>query len=161
MTTRGKNTVIAYIAGLFDGEGHITLYRSNSETWKRRFPRYEIQIGVTNNDRNVIYWLKKLYGGSIRERFRDHPRWKTCYNWKLSSNQATDFLKKIRKYLRIKGERADIVIEFQERRKRKKNRFAQMTLKDYTYSEACWEAMGKLNSKGVHPQRLTEKTTEK
>ena len=52
-------TALAYTAGLFDGEGSITLTRTKRTRF--RSP----QVSVASCDREVLEWLRITFGGSI------------------------------------------------------------------------------------------------
>ncbi len=82
---------LAYLAGLFDGEGCITKYASNNN--------WVVQVGMT--DRDVIEYLASL-GGSMRVERKDPPR-KTLYRWRLLAQAETQcFLTAVLPYLRVK-----------------------------------------------------------
>src|SRR5579872_5495369 len=46
---------LAYIAGIIDGEGHITVIRSQRKN--SRFPLYTPRVGITNQSEVLIRWL--------------------------------------------------------------------------------------------------------
>lgn len=82
---------LAYLAGLFDGEGCIT--RANGRTI--------VQIGMT--DREVIEYLASL-GGTMR--CEDGPgrgNRKPLYRWRLlARREVAEFLAAVLPYLRVK-----------------------------------------------------------
>jgi hypothetical protein len=160
--TRGKvsKTELAYIAGFLDGEGWITLYKSKDIS-RKKYPRFEYQVGICNNNKGVINWLYDTFGGSIRTRNKQNLKWQDNYLWKLSSNQASDFLKLILPYMRLKNNQAELAIEFQEKRKLKKNRFKPMTEEEYEYANKCWEKMRKLNYKFNNQYRIPPAETKR
>lgn len=105
MITRGKESEVAYIAGLFDGEGNINIYKV--ERTSSKGPVYDLTIAIYSTNREVIDWLYGLFGGYVQTKnhlknsgYKSH--WKECYSWRLSSNQAQDFLRLVYPYLRIK-----------------------------------------------------------
>ena len=116
MVIRGKisEVELAYIAGLFDGEGHVFITIKKS-TNKMRTQVHVLRVGITNTYRDVIEWLYELFPTYLYKRIRhkDHPTWKPCFFWETSSGNAMDFLKIIYPYLRIKKEQAQLAIEFQ------------------------------------------------
>ncbi len=113
MVIRGKISKIelAYIAGLFDGEGHIFVYKVKQSN------TYVLSIGITNTYKDVIEWIYKLFPSAIQQRTRypNHPNWKPCFFWSTTSDKAKDFLKMIYPYLRIKKEQARLGIDLQEK----------------------------------------------
>lgn len=143
---------LAYIAGLFDGEGCVNIYKIDTKhtkiTGRRKNPRWELSTTIYNCDYKIIKWLYDNYGGYLQHRGRKNPKWKKSYAWKMSSNQAISFLKGIKKYLRIKEKQTELAIKFQQYRIRKKNKFATLTKKDVKFHEYCWLKMKKLNQRG-------------
>lgn len=117
MATRRKvdKIELAYIAGLFDGEGHIFIEARKSKN-KGKTVVHNLCIGITNTYKEVIDWIYEEFGAtrSVRSRWKDHPNWKTCYFWTTSAKKAGEFLKLIYPYLRIKKEQARLAIEFQD-----------------------------------------------
>jgi hypothetical protein len=106
---------LAYIAGLFDGEGSIVIGCSPGRT-KQANPSYWLQVSITNTDRELIDWLHSTLGGHIADGSHNPSRGKQrpCWAWRATSRQAQSFLQKILPYLRTKKSQALIAIEFQE-----------------------------------------------
>ena len=102
---------LAYAAGFFDGEGHIQIYHHKSED------RFVLSAGASQATGDIIHWFKEKFGG--RERYDEFKqsydkttmgrRWTWCCN----STRAALFLIKIRPYLIVKAEQADVAIAFQ------------------------------------------------
>ncbi|MDP2730270.1 MAG: LAGLIDADG family homing endonuclease [Dehalococcoidales bacterium] len=111
-----KKTDFAYVAGIIDGEGSISIYRMLSRSSKRRM-RYSLLVTVTNTNEWLIQWLKMSFGGSICKVIPRQTNWKPQYRWSLSTRQAADFLKLIKPYLHLKRPEAEIAIAFQSRMK--------------------------------------------
>lgn len=146
MVTRGKltNEELAYAAGLFDGEGHIIIYRNNkkqTERYKMKSPFYQLICGLTNTDKKMIDFLYERWGASksIRERHKNHPTWKTCYGWTIQSNMAMNFLKDIFPWLITKKEKAKIAIEFQEGMGKFGRK--QLPIKEVKRRDKCWKKL--------------------
>lgn len=116
-TTTGMITdkiKLAYIAGIIDGDGHISITRNVSKTCKRGY-RHRIQIAVTNSDLRLIRRLKNWFGGHIQKIQRPQIYRKQCYTWKLwAVNEQLDFLRLVKPQLFIKKSRAKICIDFLE-----------------------------------------------
>lgn len=97
---------LAYLAGLFDGEGCLT--RANG--------RPVIQIGMT--DRDVIEYLTSL-GGTMRE---EHPpgNRRPLYRWRLlARREVIEFLDAVLPYLRVKRDDASArLLELRESEER-------------------------------------------
>lgn len=109
----------AYIAGLFDGEGSIVIAVTKPSTKRKtKSPSHWLQVGITNTDRPLIDWLHSIAGGHVCDNSHSpsRKRQRPCFAWRKNSNQAMEFLRDIRPYLRAKAEQADIAITFQSER---------------------------------------------
>jgi hypothetical protein len=109
--------VLAYTAGLFDGEGSIVIGCARPPRAGGRVGiRYWLQVGVTNTDRELVEWLLSTYGGHISDNSHANGRagWQPCWAWRVMSRQARIFLLDIQPYLRVKKAQAGLGIEFQE-----------------------------------------------
>ncbi|NJO31400.1 MAG: hypothetical protein HC874_30470 [Richelia sp. SL_2_1] len=126
----------AYLAGILDGEGNISLLKNRS-----RNPRVRVQIA--NTDYRLIDWLISKTGvGNINTR-PGTEKHKTAYTWICNNELAILILQQIRDYLVIKQDRCDLAIkasnllnEFQDREDFSFNM-------EYTYNQ-----MKMLNKKG-------------
>ncbi len=108
----GINEVeLAYIAGIFDGEGCISLP-------ERHYPQtestYSLVACVSNTNEWLLLYLKSIFGGSISVR---NDRNRPCWNWSLRHKKAGEFLKVIYPFLRIKKPQAEVAIRFQDRKR--------------------------------------------
>lgn len=107
------STTIAYMAGLMDGEGSITLVKnygsSNPELY--RFP----YVSVASTTFELVQFCKDNFGGSISTKkvYQDHH--KPSYAWALQSRQAVELLDILVPYMLEpeKIRRAQLVIAFQ------------------------------------------------
>lgn len=101
----------AYLAGLFDGEGYVGIVPGRQR--KSENMSHTLRISISNNHPDLMKWLLKEFGGSIRKK-----RQKGFLNqeWRLSSKQALVFLNTIRPFLIVKKEQVEIAIEFQSDR---------------------------------------------
>jgi len=69
-----KKLTSDYVAGLFDGEGHVTIDKNCKG----------LQIGITNTNLNIIKMLKKKYGGRIMELKRYFKNHSKTWQWVIS-----------------------------------------------------------------------------
>lgn len=102
-----KETIIAYIAGIIDGEGSILLNNRSSKKSTHRHPR----ITVANTSYELLLFLKSNLGGSICKKkvYKSHHKQSWC--WSLGSN-VIKILELILPYLTIteKIYRAKLII---------------------------------------------------
>ena len=102
-----KKLDIAYIAGLFDGEGDVGMYKYTSSKNGKRYLKLTPRIHNTN--KNVLDWIASTF--QVGKVFRDrkgikksgNPARKQCYV--TAHLQARKFLKIIYPYLQIKKEK--------------------------------------------------------
>jgi len=101
----------AYIAGLFDGEGTITIMR---QTQPARGYQLLVTMGVAKAD-STLNELKQVFGGILHRPNRTPSgRPTSVTRWQVTSDKAYRFLQAVFPYLRIKAEEARVGIEFHE-----------------------------------------------
>lgn len=100
-------TDLAYLAGIVDGEGSISMLRLNP---KRGSWRIVLQVGVC--DRILVEWIEAQFGGHTlyeiqakKENHRDY------HHWRAYGHTARYVLPLIEPYLLIKRQRALWAIE--------------------------------------------------
>ena len=99
----------AYYAGLFDGEGHITL----SKRYSRRDGRFSYcrSIGITNTNKPVLDKLaSQLYGCIYINNHKRKKRQRTAYVWVAYGETMRIFLKGVLPYLKIKKGQAEVLL---------------------------------------------------
>jgi len=101
------HTAIAYIAGLIDGEGTISLRRKIGN-------HYNIEVYITNTNLCVLEWVQKtLQMGKIFT-FKPRPPRKTQIKWHVHSRNAEKLLNMVQPYLIIKQGECLEAIMFRE-----------------------------------------------
>ena len=100
------DTELAYAAGLFDGEGSISLVRQKNNR------SHSPQVAVASNDLEVLVWFRKRFGGSIVTKRPRKSTHSVSYDWRLTDRRALTFLQLIRPYLVIerKIRRIDLLL---------------------------------------------------
>ncbi len=108
-----KDTELAYLAGLIDGEGSICISF-------RRWKKYgEVQtrasLVVYNTDLRMLTWIKERAGGMIYAINRKgSPDWRPSGHWRASELQAELLIEKLMPFLVIKKDQALVYLEFQK-----------------------------------------------
>lgn len=114
---------IQYVAGLFDGEGCISIgkgmFLGGYARYSEDYIRYQLAVGMAMTYRPVIEQLSRQFGGRFAgghktDRAKAFPNRRPGFAWGLSSGPAAAFLVKIEPYLIVKQEEARVAIEFQE-----------------------------------------------
>lgn len=98
---------LAYIAGLFDGEGSVTITR------RKQWNYFFLTITITNTNKDVISKLQELLGGSVHHKIYKNPKYKQGWYWQANTKRAGLILEKLLPYLIIKRGKAEIAIQFQ------------------------------------------------
>lgn len=106
-----EKTQLAYIAGIIDGEGCITIIKHKTRC---KSPHYQVHVVMCMCDPRILEFLNKNFGGSFRPKRKKTLRWRKAFQWSLVANQAIAFLRIIRPWLVLKAEEADIAIELQK-----------------------------------------------
>lgn len=110
--------ILAYTAGLFDGEGCVSIAKWKIGTSKRyHSPRHVLRVLVSNTNKEVLTWIKEKFGGYIS----NHSSNKSLssghspsYSWNLERKRAMHFLESISPLLIIKRRTTELAIEFQK-----------------------------------------------
>jgi hypothetical protein len=107
--------ILAYTAGLLDGEGSFTIGVSRNRRG-RIAPSYWLQVGITNTDRALLDWLLATFGGHISDNSRapSKKNKRPCWAWRIMGCQAVPFLRAVAPYVRIKHKQLLLAIEFQQ-----------------------------------------------
>jgi len=94
----------AYLAGLIDGEGSLEI--------RKKGRKYEARIRVWMVNYELIKWLYDSFGGFLGKREFDN-NCKTAYGWTIKGKkQVEPIIKKIRPYLKVKKNQAELIIKF-------------------------------------------------
>lgn len=102
---------LAYLAGIFDGEGCIDIARiSRKDRWSPTY-RLQCRLAMCNPYIPKLFYFR--FGGSVRT-FKRDPKWSRQWYWHISGVKAVEFLNVIKPYLRLKRAEADLAITFQE-----------------------------------------------
>ena len=107
----------AYAAGIIDGEGCIGVYNQTSPTTRTK-TRLCLSVRVRMSDWEAVLWLKNIFGGCYRPSPQLGYGTRVMYEWVLSSQMASGFLKQVLPYLKNKRRQAELAIQFQDKKKR-------------------------------------------
>lgn len=136
----------AYIAGIIDGEGTITLTR------KHKNENRQLAISVSNNERTVLeYMLQTLNMGKITNKRVNSQNHAPNFTYAVYNRQALWLLEKVAPYLKTyKAQRARLIL----------NNYIRLTPRNGKYSEALKSQRTKFEVEvlSIKPERLI--TTE-
>jgi hypothetical protein len=97
----------AYIAGLIDGEGTVTLTRLHAGEGRR------LVVSISNNDLALLKFVQSSVGaGKITGKRTASERHSPSFTWQITSRQALGLLAQIVAYLRTyKAHRARMALD--------------------------------------------------
>ena len=134
---------IAYIAGIIDGDGCITITRRKIRRLKTDNWYYEPQVIITNTDKELLRFCAERYGGWIAKLRKPNRNYSTAYQWKVTGDEMKSILDDVNPYLIVRRKQANIVLLFP---KYKRNGQKARTDTEKQEQETIWLAIKKLNS---------------
>lgn len=135
-----------YVAGFLDGEGWFRIKKAKNKD--RIAPSYQIQVGASSTDPNILKLLVEKYGGAITIRLRkNNPKWKTEYSYSIMCKQAETLIIQIAPFLIIKKERALKCLELSKTKKQEHG--TRLSKEVLNYREQMFMEMKELNQRGV------------
>jgi hypothetical protein len=137
-----EEVVKAYIAGIVDGEGSVTLMKHHRNETPIPY------VSVSNNSLELVKWLKQVAGGIICTRKRKVLHHKTSYVWSVRQDRAIRFLDEIKQYLIIKKPQADLI---SKRYKSVTSRSGKYTVEMLTKKYELVAQIRKLNQRSIKP----------
>lgn len=106
-----KDTDLAWIAGFFDGEGCVCIYRSKEAPSQLRpngRGRHVLNLTLTQNNKEILDWVASVFGGRVRS-YREN----ICYRWYLCGrDKQRAFLYAVLPYLKLKKRQAELALEY-------------------------------------------------
>lgn len=105
---------LSWLAGLFDGEGSIGVYKRNWDRTKTT-QYYTMTVCLAQSGswgKALVESLQTTYGGHIR--YAPGKSKKDMYHWQLDANKAALFLTEIKEYLWYKQPQAILALKFQK-----------------------------------------------
>lgn len=141
-----EDIVLAYTAGLIDGEGSIMIIKTASPSTLRKHT-FILKVVIANTNRQLVDWVKLHFGGDISCQIPKKIVEKPIFYWRVTAKQAYNFLLQIEPYLIIKNNQAKLALEFQKDRGKGKTKLSD---NEWQVNETQRLTMKELNKKGVH-----------
>jgi len=97
----------AYLAGLIDGEGTITLSRRHSNE------RRQLVVSIVSTEREIVAWARETIGaGKVTRKRTSSIRHTPSFTFSISNRQALEVLRQTMPHLRsYKRRRAELALE--------------------------------------------------
>ena len=121
---------IAYIAGIFDGEGSVDYAKRLAAKRSDRPKRYmclRVDCTVSMTDEELIRWMHEtLKLGTVRLNIKNKspsskPHWKDQWRWRCYHRSALKFAKLIIPFARVKRKKLQQIINHYELKQTQKN----------------------------------------
>ena len=93
----------AYLAGIIDGEGTVTLMKHHRNETPIPF------VAIANNNLVLLKWIKSLVGGNLCAKKKRLPHHHDSYVLNIRQDRALRFLNEIKQYLIIKRRQAELI----------------------------------------------------
>lgn len=106
--------LIAYLAGIIDGEGCISLRRNKGRG------QYYVRVCVGIAHRRTCELLQETFGGNVRQEKRSkYPNAQPIFRWDMSRTEdVLNFLEQVAPFIRIKARQVKLAYEWIELKKR-------------------------------------------
>lgn len=106
-----KDTDLAYIAGIVDGEGCVRINKTKAYKCQGKVtPTYNARIQIRMTDEEAIRFIAQTLGGWYYPEKKAAPHRKKLYCYQASGKAAENILRTILPYLRVKKEQALTVL---------------------------------------------------
>ena len=132
-----KKTDLAYVAGIVDGEGCITI--AHKWEYKRGTESYSLLISLHSTDEWLCQFLRNAFGGYVGlDQRKARPHHLPAWRWQVTGKYAYELLRVILPYLHLKRPQAELAIKFQEAKMRRGHRRGRtgMTAEERVIEEA-------------------------
>lgn len=101
---------LAYLAGVIDSDGYVTVHRST----RAGKDYYAARIGVAGTRREPHDLAASLWGGRVACYEPKNPRHRAQYQWNRTGDPALVAILDVLPYLRVKTAQAWLAVEVQE-----------------------------------------------
>lgn len=112
---------IAYIAGLFDGEGHIHIEKNGT-----------LEVGITNKNIDILQKIVATFGGYLHRKKNKYGYYGIV---RFKNGSAINFLKTIYPYVQIRKEQVKYAIEYGENNREEKEKYRYLVNATLRYED--------------------------
>jgi hypothetical protein len=96
-----------YFAGLFDGEGHVTISHLKKDD------TYRLVLALTNTDKIALQYLQAQFGGKLHEKTRNGSLGKKkCYILMWHGKDAKEVARNLLPYSVIKSSQLMVIMRY-------------------------------------------------
>lgn len=144
-----RDTTLAYLAGLIDADGCITIQGTGLRA------NLVPVVHVSNTDVELLQWLLATFGGHLSLIRQGNDRHRAFGRWNIRGQLAVDLLAKLRPHLRVKRHQAWLAQEFWAQRQPFKMGRAKLPVEILALRLGYHAAMHELNRTGPVKGRLS------
>lgn len=113
LLNRKRETFQAYLAGIFDGEGSVGVYKRPAGNRHKHYTISSVQIQLRMSDPIPVLLFHKQYGGFYSvTRFNENPKWQTMHVWSVTGNNAYQALKELKPYVIAKKDQISLSLSY-------------------------------------------------
>lgn len=135
MLNINRELIIAYIAGIVDGEGSIVIERTKNH--------YKARLHISSSSREIVDFCQSSFDCGHVYKYNDHqPNHRLAYQWVVNSKMAQRVLLELLPYLILKKRQAIIGIALESR---KKGRFFPVSPEELIIRDRMRNTVMKLN----------------
>jgi hypothetical protein len=148
MPYQGNFIDLAWMAGLFEGEGTVSLTAPQDS---RRTGH--VRVSMCNVDRQLVDPFIEWWGGYFRHKYNPPGNRRQAAEWTIDSLKAQRFLQAIRPYVRCDRMKAriDLALAFQESKSSHRIGGHPVDATKKAFQEDCRRRMLILNHRGALP----------
>ena len=110
MVTANTKVNLAYMAGMFDGEGCIGITSVKRKDRPHKSYRLYCKLGMCNP--HIPQLFRFNFGGALRHYQKESHR--IVWDWSVSNDTALEFLQILLPYLRLKRNEAELAFQFRD-----------------------------------------------
>lgn len=145
--TDGGVVDAAWLAAAIEGEGSIGIYRRKA-TGRMKNDIYILRVAVGTTDRVFVERCRDIAGCGNVAVERRGPKRRAIHRWTVTTRQALSVLNRVEPYLQYKRQHPTIARQLYAEG-RVFNLKAGATAEQQAVQVQCYEAMARLNRKGV------------
>lgn len=141
-----KKEILAFIAGVFEGEGSISIVNLVNKSWNKRTD-YALKVRISNTDRPLLDWIVDNYdGGKIHKATTVNN--KIVWAWSVHAKKAELFLQMMMPYLICKKQRALLALDFRKTKDSGHKKWYRIPTVISAIRKKIYLQMKELNKKG-------------
>jgi hypothetical protein len=118
-----NNSERAYLAGIIDGEGTVTLSRHHKNEMSSP------HVSVANNNRKMLEWIRSRVGGVITNKRKNKPHHHASYVWSVCFNRALVVLQEVSEFLIVKKPHAELILKEYKKATHRAGKYSESMLK--------------------------------